>query len=103
MQRGTESKKGGGGRMREEKQNNNNNSRNSVNKFLLFVYLNVHHAIVTEGMLWFPDLNPTVSCGFLVRTSSGGNSPRNTPVMFLRAKERTNQRGSCTHGREETL
>ena len=100
MQRGTESKKGGWG---ENERGKKNNSRNSVNKFLLFVYLNVHHVIVTEGMLQFPDLNPTVSCGSLVRTSSGGDSPRNTPVMFLRAKERTNQRGSFTHGRKETL
>ena len=92
MQRGREQEGGGG-----------NNSRNSVNKFLLLVYLNVHHALVTEGMLQFPDFNPTASCGSLVRTSSGGDSPGNTPVMFLRPKERTNPRGSCTHRREETL
>ena len=91
MQRGREQEGGG------------NNSRNSVNKFLLLVYLNVHHAFVTEGMLQFPDFNPTASCGSLVRTSSGGDSPGNTPVMFLRAKKRTTLSGSFTHRREETL
>ena len=88
---------------RGREQEGRDNSRNSVNKFLLLVYLNVHHAFVTEGMLQFPDFNPTASCGPLVRTSSGGDSPGNTPVMFLRAKKRTNPRGSFTHRREETL
>ena len=88
---------------RGREQEGRDNSRNSVNKFLLLVYLNVHHAFVTEGMLQFPDFNLTALCGSLVRTSSGGDSPGNIPVMFLRAKERTNQRGRFTHRREETL
>ena len=94
MQKGRAQEGGGGGG------GGGNNSRNRVNKFLLLVYLNVHHAFVTEGMLQFLDFNPTASCGSPVRTSSGGDSPGNTPVMFLRAKKRTtglNPRGSFTH------
>ena len=93
MQRGREQEGGGGGGTIVE----------SVYKFLLLVYLNVHHAFVTKGMLQFQDFNPTASCGSLVRTSSDGDSPGNTPVMFLRAKKRTTLSGSFTHRREETL
>ena len=39
------------------------------------------------------------SAARLWSVSAGGSSPGNTPDMFLRAKERVNQRGSWIQGR----
>ena len=69
-----------------------NNNSNSVNKFLLLVYLNE-----------WPQryLIPTAFCWLRVRTSSGRDSPGNTPIMFLRAKERAvpmGERQPCRDG-----